>query len=191
MKFKLYFALLVATLLVVTLGITPERVANATRVEIGHGGAIVNLKYDVEKIYKKVKAEMPEQFQDITLIIAEGSEINATAAFYAREITVYVGLIDYAESEDEIASIIGHEFGHFVIWHSGLSYFISDKREELISDKIGSYYANKAGYNMCLASKIWERMERDFPTGPYGSASHPDRESRIYAVKIYCGDYDE
>ena len=49
--------------------------------------------------------------KNVSFVLDTNSRVNATTGI-TNKITVYKGLIDYCEDEDELAFVIGHEIGH-------------------------------------------------------------------------------
>ncbi len=86
----------------------------------------------------------------------EGSskrEINASALYLTGTITVYKGLLLYAENDDEIAAILAHELGHMQQLRTGfwpwkrIKMHFAPKFYEYDADLKGVDYMVKAGYN--------------------------------------------
>lgn len=72
----------------------------------------------VVRIGKKLVSKLPKSPYDFHFYVAKTSDVNASA-LPGGYVIVNQGLIDQATSDDEIAGVLGHEFGH-VIHRDGL-----------------------------------------------------------------------
>ena len=90
----------------------------------------------------------------VTFILNSGKTINATTGL-TNNITVYKGLIEYCEDEDELAFIIGHELGHATSSHVLKTYGVNvatgmageiakNKLSEKIGNRLGRWATNIA-----------------------------------------------
>ncbi len=116
------------------------------------------------------------------IYLIESTDVNAfTAGGY---IFVTTGMYDYAQNEDELACIIGHEIAHNECKHinyqlkkqmalrsilgeyfdsasEALDYFLTtpfNQKKETECDFHGIDYAVTAGYNSCKVINLWSRM---------------------------------
>ncbi|MEJ6616747.1 MAG: M48 family metalloprotease [Crocinitomicaceae bacterium] len=116
------------------------------------------------------------------IYLIEATDVNAfTAGGY---IFVTTGMYDYAQNEDELACVIGHEIAHNECKHinyqlkkqmalrsilgeyfdsasEALDYFLTtpfNQKKETECDFYGIDYAVTAGYNSCKVINLWTRM---------------------------------
>jgi predicted Zn-dependent protease len=101
------------------------------------------------------------------LVLNRTSEVNADET--DRRIAVNAGMLRFVHNESELALVLGHELGHYVLHHQ-----TSNVRNEFAADHQGAIFMSNAGYNRCLGAKIFLR----FPPVPKGS-DHPDNMDRI------------
>ena len=67
-----------------------------------------------QRVAKAAEGVWPEAKEfKFTFRVINSPEINA-ASVAGGYIYIYTGLLDYLESEDEMAAVIGHELGHIV-----------------------------------------------------------------------------
>lgn len=52
-----------------------------------------------------------------TITLVDDSQVNA-AAYPSGHIIVYKGLLDYVDSDDELAGVLGHEISHAILQHT-------------------------------------------------------------------------
>ncbi len=80
---------------------------------------------------------------------------NAVTMATSREITMYKGLFNKLDSDDEIAAVLAHEISHGVDSYNGIlrgtfsdwSYVFNPKKYEYKADKRAVDYMVNAGYN--------------------------------------------
>ena len=86
--------------------------------------------------------------KNVKFIVNSGTIVNATTGI-TNNITVYKGLREYCENEDELAFVIGHELGHATSSHVLKTYGIN------VTTGIASEYAK-----MKLSEKIGNKWGR-------------------------------
>ena len=109
----------------------------------------------------------------VTFIVNSDKVVNATTGI-VNNITVYKGLIEYCEDEDELAFVIGHELGHAASSHVLKSYgvnlatgmagqYAKMKLAEKINSKIGRWATNIAidQTTDAVQNKISRGQEKD------------------------------
>ncbi len=136
------------------------------------------------------------------------------------KIVVFAGILPVVQNEEGLATIIGHEVGHFVAQHQaervsqqlagnlgfeaeelrlqlagvrfrglvaaasgiGVHYglLLPFRREhELEADRLGQIFMAKAGYDPVNSIAVWERIEAQSGSGPWGFLStHPSTATR-------------
>ena len=116
---------------------------------------------------------------------------NASTRYYDRQITIYRGLYNRLESDDEVAAVLSHEISHsvdsydgiFSGFFSGWSYAFSPKKYEYKADKRGVDYMVNAGYNPVAMIVV---LNKSFPQPRYDwCTSHPLISKRMMEVYEY------
>ena len=143
--------------------------------------------------------------QEITLTVAPVMACNynlrlrssTTINAYAdgRNIIVTTGMMDFVESDSELALIIGHELAHntmahipksvgnFIVSLGGTRYTRPFESE---ADYVGLYYLFRAGYSPEGVESFWQRLSKIAPKGINRAKTHPtfpDRYLRIKAAR--------
>ncbi|WP_354278454.1 M48 family metallopeptidase [Sphingomonas trueperi] len=93
----------------------------------------------------KVLAARLRQGDDVTIRVVHAPMINA-AAFPGGEVVLFDGLVQSAESPDEIAGVLAHELGH-VAHRDGMEALIRDYGLDLL---FGGFERNVSGYSSAL-----------------------------------------
>jgi predicted Zn-dependent protease len=70
------------------------------------------LKQRVDKLVEALPEDSPLREYDFSVQMVESEEINALA-LPGGHIVVFTGLIEQADSENEVAMVLAHELGHF------------------------------------------------------------------------------
>lgn len=119
------------------------------------------------------------------------SDVNASSSNINRTITVYDGLMQYVESEDELAAILAHEISHSVDSYNGIfrgylefvpHIFIPRKYERKADLRAVDYMVN-AGYNPVALIVI---MNKAFPQYRYEVlGTHPLTTRRMAMIYEY------
>jgi hypothetical protein len=121
---------------------------------------------------------------------------NASADGHVVNITQ--GIADFAETDDELAFVIGHELSHDILRHRvfldgthtrrGLFAGVGDNGERLRdterqADYFGVYLLAWAGYDPHAAARFWHRMAEADPLGSLLSdGTHPGNGARVRAL---------
>ena len=122
----------------------------------------------------------------VSFAVQDSDEVNA----YARAGQVYVtlGMLRFVKSDDELALVIGHEFGHKKVTerHADAGR-LSPEDLERLADYYGLVGLHRAGYDIVVACEVWQRMATELATQSSGgqasgqtrlSASHPSFAER-------------
>ena len=118
-----------------------------------------------------------------------GRQKNASSRSRDRQITLYRGLYNRLNSDDEIAAVLAHEISHSVDSYNGIfrgafsswSYTFSPKKYEYKADKKAVDYLVNAGYNPIALIVV---MNKTFPQSRYDwYSTHPLTSRRM--MKIY------
>ncbi len=127
------------------------------------------------------------------LRLSQSGAINAYAD--GRNIIITTGMMNFVESDAELALIIGHELAHNTMGHirkivsnrilSGLATRYT-RPFESEADYVGLYYAKRAGYDIDAVEEFWRRLAKVNPKGVGRAKSHPtfpDRYLRLAAAR--------
>lgn len=121
------------------------------------------------------------------------TDINAFAN--GRDITIMSGMMDFMESDDELAMIIGHELAHNTMGHIRkvignliLSGFATryTRPFESEADYVGLYYMVRAGFDPENVEAFWRRLADVDPRSVNRAKTHPtfpDRYLRLAAAR--------
>ncbi|MEP4052701.1 MAG: M48 family metallopeptidase [Litorimonas sp.] len=150
----------------------------------------VNIRRGSENIAIKVE---PVSACDYNLQLRNSAVINAYAD--GRNITITSGMMEFTQSDSELALIIGHELAHNSMGHIRKSignYIISfggtryTRPFESEADYVGLYYMVRAGYSPEGVEGFWQRLAKVSPKGINRAKTHPtfpDRYLRIRAAR--------
>lgn len=135
----------------------------------------------------------PDTICHSRLRLRPSTAINAFAN--GRHITVTTGMLDFTQSDDELALILGHELAHNTMGHIRkvvgnliLSGFATryTRPFESESDYVGLYYMVRAGFNPDGVEIFWRRLANVDPRSVNRAKTHPtfpDRFLRIAAAR--------
>ena len=127
------------------------------------------------------------------LRLTQSTAINAYAD--GRNITVTAGMMNFAQSDSELALIIGHELAHNTMGHIPKTignYIVSfggtryTRPFESEADYVGLYYMTRAGYSPEGVEKFWQRLATVAPRSINRAKTHPtfpERYLRIQAAR--------
>jgi len=140
----------------------------------------------VQAVYDKIYAASGEDLKNKRPIkwVKDNNNINAYATYYT--IVVFKGLGDVVKNDDELALVIGHELSHITMGHvlnKTESAEVSQEHESL-SDKMGSFYMMKAGYNVCKGRGFFLNLQK---VGIKGGKTHPNTMWRYNQLNVRCG----
>lgn len=180
-----------------------------------------SLKADMKKILNKLTSQI-DKFENPTdhsnygdynysIYILDTSLINAFTC--GQRIYITTGIIEFCESDDEIAMVIAHEIAHNELGHINdkiaklnaanemfgevggtLTYMLGSffrtpfgQLEEGHCDLFGIDIAKKAGYEPCAAGILWERMSEKRSEKNFVDLfmSHPYSGDRASCAKSY------
>jgi C-terminal processing protease CtpA/Prc len=123
--------------------------------------------------------------------LAPGNAINANANGLVAQISGR--LVDWVESDDELALVIAHEMAHNLMDHpkrlseksalSGLATSLglagkAQRQMELDADRVGIIMAAGAGYNYKIAPNFWARLNSNSPLASFLATTHPTTRAR-------------
>ena len=103
-----------------------------------------------------------------------------------HKLVVFTGLLNFVKNEHELAAVISHEFAHLELQHT-----LMTRRtlyREYHADMMSMYYMLKAGYNPCVISRLWKRMNQNMIN--LKPRTHPLKVSRTFYMKLpTCQNY--
>ena len=123
--------------------------------------------------------------------LAPGNAINANANGLVAQISGR--LVNWVQSDDELALVIAHEIAHNLLDHpkrlseksalSGLATSLglsgkAQRQMELEADRMGIIMAAGAGYNYKIAPDFWARLNSNAPLAAFLATSHPTTRAR-------------
>ena len=123
--------------------------------------------------------------------LAPGNAINANANGLVAQISGR--LVDWVESDDELALVIAHEMAHNLLDHpkrlneksalSGLATSLglagrAQRQMEMEADRMGIVMAAGAGYNYKIAPDFWARLNSNSPLASFLATTHPKTPTR-------------
>ncbi len=150
----------------------------------------------------------PEEKPYVRIRLKQTGKINAYAKFTGIQFTS--GMVHFAEDDDELAIIMGHELAHLTAKHlpknirmallcgtlGGLTgpfaplttqalYAPYSRENEREADYLGLIYAHNAGYDIEKGITLWKRFALEIPRSRSKSflRSHPATPERILRVK--------
>jgi len=127
---------------------------------------------------------------DYNLRLSQSSAINAFAD--GRNITVTAGMMEFTQSDSELALIIGHELAHNTMGHipkSIANYILSlggtryTRPFESEADYVGLYYLARAGYSPEGVEKFWQRLATVAPKSINRAKTHPTFPERYLGIR--------
>lgn len=152
----------------------------------------------------------PVKLCDYPVLLDKNPEVNAYAD--GEKIVVYMGLMKFVKSDDELAAIVAHELAHSTQDHirdktvnAALGQWLVDlpltvligvnpdvgrrlgwglysQTYEFEADYVGLYYTARAGYSIRQVSDTWRRMALDDPKGISLGTTHPSTSQRFVAL---------
>ncbi|MEC5385398.1 M48 family metalloprotease [Uliginosibacterium sp. H3] len=123
--------------------------------------------------------------------------VNAQNAF--NSLTVFTGISKFLPADNELAVVLGHEMGHFLLRHSqaaivkianvakgeGAAFLQHSVDRENDADFVGLMLVAQAGYDVSRAQKIWRRVGSSNAAGisAGANATHPASPERFVRIK--------
>lgn len=130
---------------------------------------------------------LPKRYRQrgLELFVVDQDRIKAFTTH--KGISVTTAMLEFLQSPDELAVVLGHEIAHVVRGHLsgsylGVGYTLPFSRDvEREADRVGLELAYNAGYDPRVGVDIWERFASDL-SGAFSSeffATHPTSAERI------------
>ncbi|HEX5776143.1 MAG TPA: M48 family metallopeptidase [Caulobacteraceae bacterium] len=98
-----------------------------------------------------------------------------------KVVSLTTGLARYAERDEDLALVIGHEMAHNVLRHRANPTGSSRSRERE-ADRVGLYLTARAGYDISHAADFWRRFGDDNWRARLGVLTHPGPTARSRAL---------
>lgn len=118
--------------------------------------------------------------------IIAGKSINAGAdGFYVQ---INARMIEFVQSDDELAVVIGHELAHNILRHKALK--TPSKQAEYEADAFGARLMAQAGYDLNAVLPFWTRFEDRTNAGIFADGTHPPKKKRLAAIKAAVADLE-
>jgi beta-barrel assembly-enhancing protease len=118
--------------------------------------------------------------------IIAGNSINAGADGYYVQINAR--MIEFVQSDDELAVVIGHELAHNILRHKALK--TKSKQAEYEADALGARLVAQAGYDLKAVLPFWTRFEDRTNAGIFADGTHPPKKKRLAAIKAAVADLE-
>jgi hypothetical protein len=162
----------------------------------------------LQQIFKRVHtvSHMRDEQWQVVLVPVDSFNAFVTGGTY---VVVHQGLMTQTKSDDEIASVIGHEIAHIAANHvyeyqshlttaalagsnsakrgSFQASFTNKNEEE--ADSVGLLYTALAGYNPEASVDLWKRLAADQGYGAAFFRTHPIPNERAARIQQLAGVY--
>lgn len=158
--------------------------------QLKNGAANINVRRGDKQISVNV---VPLEICDYNVKLSMRSTINAYAT--SRSIVMTSGIMNFTQSDEELALIVAHELAHNTMGHvrkivgnmiiSGFATRYA-RPFESEADYVGLYYLVRAGYNPEGTENLWQRMALIGPRSVGRAKTHPtypDRYLRLAAAR--------
>jgi len=151
-------------------------------------GTILKLRRTREDLRLHAQAQMACAYN---VQLKFSAAVNAYAT--GRSIIVTTGMMDFTQSDEELALVIGHELAHNTMGHvrksiqnTILSGFARryTRPFEAEADYVGLYYMALAGYKLDGVETFWRRLGVRYPKNITGAKSHPVTPERLLAIRL-------
>jgi beta-barrel assembly-enhancing protease len=118
--------------------------------------------------------------------IIAGKSINAGAD--GQYVQINSRMLDFVQSDDELAVIVGHELAHNIRRHKALK--TKSKQAEYEADALGAWLVARAGYDVNAILKFWTRFEDRTNAGIFADGTHPPKKKRLAAIAAVVADIE-
>jgi Peptidase family M48 len=134
---------------------------------------------------------------DYAVTLKMSGAVNAYAT--GKSIIVTTAMMDFAQSDDELALVVGHELAHNTmrhvrksIWNAVISGFATRATRpfESEADYVGLYYMARAGYNLSGVEDFWRRLGVRNPKSIVRAKTHPVTPKRLLAIRMAAQEID-
>lgn len=156
---------------------------------------------------------------DYPAVVVNDPNVNAYAD--GNRIIITTGMLRFAENDDELATVIGHELAHNQMGHikkksgnrmigtllgalvtvatgvdvvnlgANIAAGAFSQEFEAEADYVGIYNSSRAGYDMTTAPNFWRRMGVEHPKAISHGSSHPSTANRFVALDNAVNEINE
>jgi beta-barrel assembly-enhancing protease len=116
--------------------------------------------------------------------IISGKSINAGAD--GQYVQINSRMLDFVQSDDELAVVVGHELAHNIRRHKALR--TPSKQAEYEADALGAWLVARAGYDVKAILPFWTRFEDRTNAGIFADGTHPPKKKRLAAIAAVVAD---
>lgn len=160
----------------------------------------------------------PAKRCDYAVSMSDDTVVNAYAD--GDSVVVTRGMMNYIQSDDELALVLGHEMGHNVMGHiskqtgnrifgavldgllagvtgvytnsfANAAGMMYSQEFEQEADYMGVYFMERAGYDSTGAPNFWRRMGADNPYAIGHASTHPTSAYRYVFLEKCCREVKE
>ena len=170
-----------------------EALERATRLGLSSGAITVRADRSGKTLSFRIPAETGCA-SDFLIGRANGLR---SAASNGAQVTVSAAIIDFAQSDDELALILAHEFAHNILGHnkgSPAQRIAGADRSgargpdrEREADRWALYLIARGGYDIAVAPGFWRRWGPKTSFGILSDGSHPSWRDRAERAEAEIG----
>ena len=161
---------------------------------LAQGPVAVTIQRDDQTVTRTVE---PRRACGYDVQLDPSDELNARAD--GRRLFISTALAGFAQSDDELAVILGHELAHHVLGHRAWSdrggaarranddawgVEGGDGNAERQADRVGLYLAARAGYDPAVAAPFWRRFGASNWRVRFPQLVHASAGSRAAALEV-------
>lgn len=160
----------------------------AMRAILKDGAATLKVQRGEETFEAQV---IPREICNYGIKLSMSSTVNAYAS--GRGITLTSGMMNFTQSDDELALIVAHELAHNTMGHirkivgnmivSGFATRYT-RPFESEADYVGLYYLVRAGYEPGGTEAVWQRMALIGPRSVGRAKTHPTYPDRYLRLRV-------
>jgi len=147
-------------------------------------------KERLQLVFSKVKdaaVQVVPELSNIKMEIGEEKQINAYALPDARTIRINLATAEMmADSDSELAFVMGHEMGHIIQARTGQ--YVFSTNPELDADALGTWLVFIAGYDPYAAAGVFGKLQMG--SGTPGLLGEIFRELGVDPHKSFAGRID-
>ena len=119
-----------------------------------------------------------------------------TAQADGKYVQLTDAIIDYAQNDEELASIIAHEMAHNILQHQ----YVLDvkgrsarviRQTEVEADAFSVYLMARAGFDPLAPARFWARFGKKTGHGIFSDGTHPRTKPRVAALMAAAAEIAE
>lgn len=159
-----------------------QSASNMMRRLVSDGAADRPVDLTIERQGQRLEVRLASQAVcDVDIEVSDSTKVNAWAD--ASGIEVSRGMLGFARTEPELATVVAHELSHVLLNHAGSFIgFTSTETLEEEADRAGLYLMAKAGYPPREGVRLLRRMAATFDQ-INDTASHPTMYRRFLVIE--------